>query len=270
VGLREGVAIAIGSLRANKVRTLLTLLGNIIGVTSVVAVVSIIDGMNFFVREEIADEGANVITVARLNELEALSDFDRFLETLRNPDLTFADREYLREQLDPRHAVAARVSSRGRAAYRSRSIDRVNVEGWTEEVGVIRRLDLTGGRLFTVAEVEGSAPVCVIGATLVEKLFLDEPPLGRTLRVGGLHCQVIGVLERRGTFAGQDPDLRVLVPIGTFRKLFGPRRSISIPIRVAEVGENAAVIEQVTAAMRIRHRLRPDERDDFAIVTRPT
>jgi putative ABC transport system permease protein len=109
--------------------------------------------------------------------------------------------------------------------------------------------------------------VCVIGSTLVEKLFLDEPPLGRMLRVGGLHCQVIGVLDRRGTFAGQDPDLRILVPIGTFRKLFGPRKSISIPIRVASVGENAAVIQEVTAAMRIRHRLRPDERDDFAIIT---
>jgi len=267
VDLREGVAIAFGSLRANKIRTLLTLLGNIIGVTSVVAVVSIIDGMNFFVREEIADEGANVITVARLNELEALSDFDRFMETLRNPDLTFADREYLRDHLDPRHAVAARVSNRGRVAYRTRTIDRVNIEGWTEEVGVIRRLDLMGGRLFTMAEVEGSAQVCVIGSTLVEKLFLDEAPVGKTIRVGGLHCQVIGVLEKRGTFAGQDPDLRVLMPIGTFRKLFGPRKSISIPIRVASVAENPQVIEEVTAAMRIRHRLRPDQRDDFAIIT---
>jgi putative ABC transport system permease protein len=267
VNLREGVAIAFGSLRANKVRTFLTLLGNIIGVMSVVAVVSIIDGMNFFVREEIADEGANVITIARINELEALSDFDRFLETLRNPDLTMADREFVREQLSSRHAVGARVTERARVAYRARHIDGVSAEGWTAEVGVIRRLELTEGRLFTVAEVEGSAPVCVVGTTLVEKLFRDEPPLGKKLRIGGLHCEVIGILERRGTFAGQDPDLRVLMPIGVFRKLYGPRKSITIPIRVAGVDENAAVAEEVTAAMRIRHRLRPDERDDFAIIT---
>jgi putative ABC transport system permease protein len=264
------MAIALGSLRANKVRTFLTLLGNIIGVMSVVAVVSVIDGMNVFVREEIAEEGANVITVERLNELEALSDFDRYLETLRNPKLTLSDRDFLRQRLDSRHAVGARVSSRGRGAYRSRFLDEVRIEGWTEEVGEIRRLDLAAGRLFSVAEVEHTRPVCAVGPTLVEELFRDQSPIGRRLRIGGLHLEVIGVLTDRGRFAGQDPNLRVLVPIGVFRKLYGPRRSVSIPIRVASVEENEAVIDEVTAAMRLRHRLRPDERDDFAILTSET
>jgi putative ABC transport system permease protein len=264
------MAIALGSLRANKVRTFLTLLGNIIGVMSVVAVVSVIDGMNVFVREEIAEEGANVITLERLNELEALSDFDRYLETLRNPKLTLSDRDFLRQRLDSRHAVGARVSSRGRVAYRSRFLDEVRIEGWTEEVGEIRRLDLAAGRLFSVTEVEHTRPVCAVGPTLVEELFRDQSPIGRRLRIGGLHLEVIGVLTDRGRFAGQDPNLRVLVPIGVFRKLYGPRRSVSIPIRVASVEENEAVIDEVTAAMRLRHRLRPDERDDFAILTSET
>src|SRR3990172_806318 len=115
--LGESMKIALGSLRANKVRTFLTLLGNIVGVTSVVAVVSIIDGMNAFVRDEIADEGANIITLAQRNELEVLSNFDRYLETLRNPPLTLADRDFLRDRLDPRHAVGARASGRGRVIY---------------------------------------------------------------------------------------------------------------------------------------------------------
>jgi putative ABC transport system permease protein len=268
--LREGMAIALGSLRANKVRTILTLLGNIIGVMSVVAVVSVIDGMNVFVRQEIAEEGANVVTLERLNELEALSDFDRYLETLRNPSLTLADRDFLRRRLESRHAVGARVSSQGRVAYRGRFLDQVRVEGWTEEVGEIRRLDLDDGRLFNVVEVEHSRPVCVVGSPVVDELLRDQPPLGRRLKIGDLHLEVIGVLTDRGRVAGQNPNLRVLVPIGVFRKLYGPRHSVSIPIRVASVADNEAVIDEITEAMRLRHRLRPDQRDDFAILTSET
>lgn len=265
--LGESMKIALGSLRANKVRTFLTLLGNIVGVTSVVAVVSIIDGMNAFVRDEIADEGANIITLAQRNELEALSNFDRYLEALRNPPLTLADRDFLRERLDPRHAVGARASGRGRVIYMSRWLDGVPIEGWTEEVGTIRQLDLAAGRSFTPLEVERRQPVAILGSTVVEKLFRDEPPLDRRIRVGGMHLKVIGVLADRAALAGQQPNLRVLTPIGVVHALYGPRRSLAIPIRVAVIEDNPEVIEEITEAMRLRHRLRPDQPDDFAILT---
>ena len=266
--LGESIKIALGSLRANKIRTFLTLLGNIVGVISTVAVVSIIDGMNRFVREEIAEEGSNVVTLAPRNELEVLSNFDRFLESLRNPDLTLADRDFIRERLPARHAVGARAASRDRVGYRGRAIDGVPVEGWTVEVGVIRSLDLASGRSFTPLETETRQPVALIGSEIAEKLFRDEQPLDRRLRIGTMHFRVIGVLAEKAAVAGSQPNLRVLIPIGAFHQLYGPRAAeLTIPVRVAAVEDNAAVIEEITAAMRVRHRLRPDERDDFAVIT---
>ncbi len=266
--LGESIKIALGSLRANKVRTFLTLLGNIVGVVSVVAVVSIIDGMNRYVREEIADEGSNVITLAQRNELQALSNFEKFLESLRNPDITLADRDDISERLGTEHAVGARVGARAPVAYRGRSIATVPVEGWTVEVGVIRSLELMQGRSFTPLEIDTRQAVAVIGFDLVEKLFRDEPPIDRTIRIGRMHFRVIGALAEKPSVAGSNPNLRVLIPIGVFHQLYGPRfTSVTVPIRVARVEDNPAVIEEVTAAMRIRHRLRPDEPDDFAIIT---
>ncbi len=266
--LGESIRIALGALRANKVRTFLTLLGNIVGVTSTVAVVSIIDGMNRYVREEIAEEGSNVITVAQRNELEVLSNYERFLESLRNPDLTLADRDYLVGYLGSEHAVGARVRGGAEVGYRGRSIASVPIEGWTAEVGVIRRLDLAAGRMFTPLEIDTRQPVAVVGSDIVDKLFRDESAIDRRIRVGRMHFRVIGVLAEKPAVAGSRPNLRVLIPIGVFQQLYGPRfASVTIPVRVATVESNTEVIEQITAAMRVRHRLRPDEPDDFAVIT---
>jgi putative ABC transport system permease protein len=266
--LGESIKIALGSLRANKIRTFLTLLGNIVGVVSTVAVVSIIDGMNRYVREEIAEEGSNVITLAPRNELEVLSNFESFLESLRNPDITLADRDFIRGRLQAEHAVGARVANRARIGYRGRAIDGVPVEGWTVEVGVIRSLDLEAGRSFTPLETDTRQPVALIGSDVAEKLFRDEHPLDHRTRIGDRHFRVIGVLAEKAAVAGSDPNLRVLIPIGVFHQLYGPRTgTLTIPVRVAAVEDNAAVIEEITAAMRVRHRLRPDQRDDFAVIT---
>jgi putative ABC transport system permease protein len=131
----------------------------------------------------------------------------------------------------------------------------------------VKDVALESGRLFTVLEVDRSAPVCVIGADVVEKLFGDRPVDGAVVRIGGRHARVIGVLQREQGFLGQSPNQRVLVPISFFQKAVGSRPSISVPIRVASAEELEEVTSAVIAAMRVQHRRRPDQDDDFAVVT---
>ncbi len=147
--LREGIRVALGSLWAYKLRTFLTVLGNIVAVTSVIAVVSLIDGMDRFVRQEIADEGSNVLTLRRVDQLQILTDMDAFLESLHNPALTLHDYRDLRdaslasvERLAAFDRASARVDAAGRA------ISGVTVEGWTADYPSFQDRELSVGRHF--------------------------------------------------------------------------------------------------------------------------
>ncbi len=267
MNLLEGVRIALESLRGHKLRTFLTLLGNIVGTMSVIAVVSLIGGINLFVRQEIAAEGSNVITLSQRNDLEALSDFDKFMASMRNPRLTIADYHHVDERLPARHRVAARAGTATTVAAAGERLEGVNVQGWTASVGAVRNLELASGRLFTRLEVEGSAPVCIIGADLIEELFGEQPATGARVKIGGRHLRVIGALAEKSGMPGESPNRMVMIPLSVFQKLFGPRHSLRIPIRVDRVEETEQVIEEVISAMRLRHRLRPDQPDDFAVMT---
>jgi putative ABC transport system permease protein len=222
------------------------------------------------VREEIADEGSNVVTLMQRNELEALSNFQKYLDSLRNPRLTIDDYRQVEERLGGRHEVAARVGATATVSAVGKRMEGVAVQGWTANVGEVRNLDLAFGRLFTRLEVDGSRPVCVLGADLVGKLFGDRSAAGEMIKIGDRHLRVVGGIDERKSLPGASPNRVVLIPISVYRKIYGPRRSIAIPIRVAAVEETEAVVEEVTEVMRVRHRLRPDQPDDFAILTSAT
>jgi putative ABC transport system permease protein len=262
----EGLRIAFRALWSSKLRTFLTVLGNIVGVTSVIAVVSLIGGVNLYVREEIAEEGSNVVTLMQRNQFEALSNTKRFLESLRNPRLTLADYREIDERLGDRHRVAARTSASATVAVRGERYENVSIHGWTANVGEVRNLDLAFGRLFTRTEVDGAQPVCVLGADVVDRLFGQRPAEGARVKVGGRHLRVIGGIAEKAGLPGQSPNRQVIIPITVFAKIFGPRGSIAIPVQAAGVEVADEVEEAVRAIMRVRHRLRPDEPDDFAIL----
>jgi putative ABC transport system permease protein len=128
----EGVWIALGALWSNKLRTVLTLLGNIVGVTSVIAVVSIIDGMNLYIRNEVASEGTGVFQVQQVNPLDILSDFEKFLKSLHNPKITLADLDYLRRRVTLADVMDANQSQAAEVRYARHSIDSVDVLGRSE------------------------------------------------------------------------------------------------------------------------------------------
>ena len=271
----EGVRVALTSLSAYKLRTFLTVLGNIVAVTSVIAVVSLIDGADQYIRREVAEEGSNVLTLRRVDELAFLTDFDRFLESLHNPDLTLSDYRALRTAGIPGVGrVAAHDESGGRVETEGRSLTNVEVQGWTAEYpffldrGRATSNDraLAAGRHFSTFEDQHSRAVCVIGADIARRVLRSEAPLGRTIRVNGRHLEVIGVLQERPSVLGSNQNRVVLMPLGRYLKIFGSE-SISVGVLVDEVSQIDRVKQDIRVQMRIRHGLKPGKIDDFAVTS---
>jgi len=275
VRLGEGVRVALTSLRAYKLRTFLTVLGNIVAVTSVIAVVSLIDGADRYVRREIADEGSNVLTLRRVDELAAVTNLDAFLESLHNPEITLADYRALRAAGIPGvERVAALDRAQARVAAEGRSLSDVLVEGWTAEYpAFLERGDdggsggLSAGRHFTPLEEEHSRPVCIVGSEIVKRVLRGEQAVGRTIRLAGRHLEIVGVLEEKPSALGMDPNRVVLLPLGRHLKIFGGNRSLAVRFRCADIDAVDRVADEVRVQMRIRHRLRPAEPDDFAVTS---
>ncbi len=266
--LYEGIRIAWGALTANKLRTLLTLLGNIVGIMSVIAVVSLLGGIDTYMRREVAEEGSAVFTIQRVDFFQAITDFDRFLDALRhNPRLTRDDVEALRERLDLAAHVSGELSTGDRVSVRDRYIESITVSGRDAEYPYVEALPLSMGRHVSPVEDRTNAQVCVIGWDVYDRLIRPLDPLGRTIRVGRRHFRVVGVVARRANLLGQNRNRFVIVPIGAWRKLYGPGASVRIHVRVADLRRMDAALDEATVAMRTRHRLRPAEPDDFFLST---
>ena len=263
-----GVSIALENLRSHKLRTFLTLLGNIVGTMSVIAVVSLIYGADQYARRKVLDEGTDVFSIARVNPIEFLTDFDAFLESLNNPDLTVADRDWLVPRLELARAVGASVDATddlraGRSNYRG-----CRVRGKTAEYPLIEDLPLALGRHLTEADVRTSAPVAVLGWDVARDLFPRSlNPLGREFRLRGRHFTVVGVVEDKGTVLGDNQNVFAVLPITTWQKVFGARRSIEIKVAVRDLTRFEEAKDEAAFQMRVRHRLRPLEGDDFGIQT---
>ena len=274
--LGEGVRVAFESLRAYKLRTFLTVLGNIVAVTSVIAVVSLIDGADQYVRREVAEEGSNVLTLQRQDELAAVTNLGAFLEGLHNPEITVADFHALRgARLPGVLRVAATSQGAANAEMNGRSLSDVRVSGWTADYpffldrgdDATKDRGLAAGRHFSPFEDEHSREVCVVGAEIPQRLGRGGDVLGKTLRVGGKHLTIVGVLAERPKGLGSNPNRVVLLPLGRALKMFGGNRSIDVRILCDDVAGVARVEEGVESWMRVRHRLRPGAKNDFAVTS---
>jgi len=266
--LGEGVRIAFGSLRANKLRTFLTLLGNIVGTMSVIAVVSLLDGIDIYFRETVLEEGSGVFSIQRINPLQFVTDVDAFVDSFYNPRLTLQDVHYLQDRVPSARAVGAKLDTAGRVSHRDEWVDGIAITGRSEEYPLIDDLPLAAGRHLAPLDVQRSRASCVIGHEVATSLFGDAvDPVGQRVKVGSRHFQVVGVVEERGAVMGSSRDRFVIVPVTTWLKLFNPRESVQIQVKAADVALIDDAIDEATVALRIRHRLRPSESDDFAVVT---
>ncbi|MCP4547929.1 MAG: FtsX-like permease family protein [bacterium] len=268
--LMESIRIALGAIWANKVRSLLVMLGNVIAVASIIAVVSIVDGMNSYMQEKVFAEGSGVVRLSRIDEMQILTDLDAFLESIYNPPLTLDDREFLLDHLPSATEVGAQRSTRSDMIYRDERMKGVSLRGYTSNYPILQNIELDAGRHFTEMEFLRSRSVAVLGSDVAENLFGDLDPLGRKIRVGRRPFAVIGITEAKGSVMGESQDAFVAIPLTTFQKITGRHgraRSLTITAMTDDTENVPQLMDEMRIAMRQHHRLRPGDKDDFAITT---
>ncbi|MFN2432115.1 MAG: ABC transporter permease [Gemmatimonadota bacterium] len=261
----EAVLSALQSLRANKLRSFLTLLGIIIAVVSIIAVVTVIQGLNAKVTELFTGRGADVFEIDKFGAVVASR--SEWKEMQRRPDLTRHDAEAIRQGGRAIRYVSPKLTGSGSVTYRDRTLERAELQGLGEEYGFLSEFEIARGRHMTPAEVTHRAAVAVVGPETVEELFRGEEPLGKRIKVGAVTFRIVGVAEERGSVFGESQDAFVAIPIGAFQKMHGQRRSVTLAVKPLDPDLLPQAIEEARLTLRIRHRLRPGEADDFGIVT---
>jgi len=267
--IKESFGMALLSLRSNKLRTFLTLLGIIIGVLTIIAVVSVIQGLNNYVYTKMSFFGANDFSVQKFSMIgTSLKDFR---EQMKRKDLTLVERDLIRANCPTCELVGASASYGTTVKYGSQSLRDTEVRGVTyldHEIGSV--VELTSGRHLQSQDETNSRPVGVIGSDVAEKVFGGLDPLGRWLKVGSRNFQVIGVAKKKGKILGFSQDNFVRIPITTFNKAYGSRRSISINIHTNSQEEMAQAQEEVRTVLRSWRKLSYKDPDDFSFATSET
>jgi putative ABC transport system permease protein len=268
MNLFEGVRIALASLRGHKLRTFLTLLGNIVGTMSVIAVVSLIYGADRYVSQVVLDEGTDVFNIKRIDDLQFLTDFDSFLESLNNPDLTLDDRDWLAERMEEASSVGVYISRQATLHAGGKKFRGTRVRGVTEDYSLIEDWPLILGRHLTRQDVVNAKQVVILGFEVAQELFPRRAdPIGREVKIGGRHFKVIGVVEDRGTVMGNNRNQFAVVPVTAWQKVFGSGESLDLRIAAKNLERLQEAQDEAAFLLRIRHRLRPLERTDFSITT---
>jgi putative ABC transport system permease protein len=265
MNIGEAILIALGSLIANPLRSFLTLLGIIIGIASIVAVVSIINGLNLYVEEKLSDLGPGVFVVSRVGFITNRQDF---LEAIRkNKRLTLADAQAIRDRAPLADIVASEVHANTTVRYKANSVQGVDVSGINSEILQIEPYDVEVGRILTQTEVDRAAPVAFVGWEIADKLFANIDPRGKQVRIKGKSFEVVGVAKKRGSVFGMSRDNFVRIPITTFQKMFGSRASVNISVKAADKENINAAIDQVRVVLRSKHHLRFNDKDDFGVTS---
>ncbi|MFH1844707.1 MAG: ABC transporter permease [bacterium] len=268
MNLLEGARIALENLRNHKLRTFLTLLGNIVGIMSVITVVSLMDGIDMYARQVVLDEGTDVFTISRINGLEFLTDTDAFMNSLNNPDLTLADRDYLTERLELARVVGAALERNVNLQAGPNSFRGAELRGLTEDYSLLEDLPLVSGRHLNRQDLLASKSVAILGWEVARDLFpRRQDPVGREFKLGDRHFTVIGIVADQGTVMGNNRNQFVIIPLSAYQKMFGTDESVDIRIASADLHNMEDAQDEARFWLRIRHRLRPMERDDFSIRT---
>jgi putative ABC transport system permease protein len=267
--VKESFTMALVSLRSNKLRTFLTLLGIIIGVLTIIAVVSVIQGLNNYVYTKMSFFGANDFSVQKFSMIgTSLKDFR---EQMKRKDITLVERDLIRANCPACRLVGASTSTSATVKYGSQSLKETEVRGVTyldHEIGSV--VELTSGRHLQSQDETNSRAVGVIGSDVAEKVFGALDPLGRWLKVGSRNFQVIGVGKKKGKILGFSQDNYVRIPITTFMKVYGSRRSIGVNIHTDSQEEMAQAQDEVRTVLRSWRKRGYNDPDDFSFATSET
>ncbi|MGQ0713577.1 MAG: ABC transporter permease [Gemmatimonadaceae bacterium] len=266
------IRVALAQLRANLLRSFFTTLGIVVSVAFLVAVVAIIQGMNAYVRENIADAiiGANAFQVRRVPIRVGFFDDEEWKRIRRRPRITTDDAKEVAAAIP--QAVAVGITSgwptpQADVEWRDRTVGDVLIFGVTPPYQVVQDYRFADGRPLTTIDVRERRPVTVLGWDVAERLFEGADPIGRHVRIRGQRFAVVGVVEKKGRVLGQSFDGFVMLPLTVFESLYGRRQTTTISVKMAEAAQVDDGMRRAEEAMRIAHRLRPGEENDFSVET---
>jgi putative ABC transport system permease protein len=264
----EAAAIALNAIWTNKLRSFLTVLGNIVAVTSIIAVVSLVQGMNAYVSDAIiSDVGADNFTIQRVGVVRTEEEEEK---ARSNPRITIDDALAVRKFSDNIAAVAAQAGANARITYKDVVLDSVSVQGVSREYINFSRFNAEEGRLINPIEVDRDRPLVVLGWQTADRLFGPVDAVDKVIKIGSLHFRVVGVSEKKGSVFGQSQDEFAIIPLGVFQKMFGQRPGLEIIVKPKTPEVLRAAMDDATVAIRIQRRLRAAKDNNFGMFTSDT
>lgn len=268
MNILEAIRVALQSLWANKLRSVLSTLAIVIGVAAVIAVVTFVAGIDGYVAGKIFNLGADVFIMSKFSPVE--TNVEHFLEAEKRKNLDLEDYRAVLEACRHCEYVGAAVrNSSGHVKYAEQSISDTTVQGITPSMAPIYDTDLSAGRMLNESDMDNKSPVAVVGTDIVEHLMPGVDPMGREIRLDGWTYQVIGVGKKKGKTLGQSLDNYVMIPITAYLKQYGVHKdSIRISGKAAAAGVSLnEAVDEARVALRAHRHDRPGAEDTFDIET---
>jgi len=260
--IKEGLLIAFQAIRANKMRSVLTTLGIVIGIVSVTLMGTAIEGLDRAFNSSIAKIGADVLYVQKF----PWAGQEEWWEVRNRRDIRMEHAKAIERQATLASTVTPVMVTLANVKYGAKLIEAAIVVGTDEQFIETVGVDVTLGRFLSALEVNGGRPVAVIGSEIAENLFPNETPIGKSIKLGSHSYRVIGVLQKQGSFLGSTMDTRIYVPIYRYFKEFRSfRGGVDIWVKAASLEELENAKEEIRGIMRKARRLAPGAKDDFAI-----
>jgi len=265
----EAIKIALQSLWANKLRSILTLIGVVIGVASVIAVITLTNGVNKYVATKVYRYGADVFTLSK--QPPVIFTYEEYEKFQKRKDIHLDDYHAIRDSCKSCVAVGAQQATTGKVVYESHSSTDTSIRGWSWNMPAMSNLNVVLGRAFTPTDEQYDTHTAIIGYDIVDNLMPGIDPLGKEIRVDGEPYTVIGVGERQGKTLGQSQDNYVAVPITTYQRRYGTNASIVIYVKAGSVGPALdRASDEARAILRSRRHDLPGAEDSFSLDTNAT
>jgi putative ABC transport system permease protein len=264
----ESAQIALQAVWANKLRSLLTVLGNIVAVTSIIAVVSLVQGLNSSVKDAIQSGiGVDTFTVSRVGIIRTDDEAQR---AQGNPRITLADADAIRHNSPSVALVVGQANANAQLKFREATQDSVSIQGVTKEWIQLPTTNVEEGRVPTSAEFDAGRHVAVLGWDVADKLFGALDGVGKTVSINGVNFEVLGVAAKKGSIFGNSQDEYAVIPLDAFVRMYGSRQSLQLTVRPRDPSLVATALDETTVAMRVQRRLRPKQPDNFGILSSDT
>jgi putative ABC transport system permease protein len=264
VTMVETFKLSLDALRAHKLRSFLTLLGVILAVLTLVVVMSVVAGLNFYVADKIANLGANVYVLTRFG---IITSNDEWIKAQKRPLITLEEFNSLKGGMHTTSQIAAILGTSSDVRSGNELLEDVNVDGVTSNYFDVRSVNVASGRFLTEADETHHSPVCFIGADLVRKFFYNVDPIGKTIRAGTHSYEIIGVAAVIGSAFGQSQDRFMYIPLGTYSKEWGNQRdSLTLFMQAGNAEMMASSEDEARMLLRAWRHQPWDSADSFGII----